>query len=258
MCSVRHRPMPRAPNPYAISAWSGWSALARMPSRAVPVRPRQQQVEAAEDIRLLGLHLAVDDLQDLARLGRDLPRLDLAGQAVERQPVAFLERRRRRRSASARCSSISSAPAPTTDGLPICRPTTAACDVMPPVAVRMPCATNMPWMSSGTVSLRTSITFLPCARPLHRVIRREHHLAGRRARRGRQAPSSRPAASSSPSGSKIGASNWRQRLGLDHQDGVLRRDELLGHQVGRDDDGRVARCACRSASGACTARRPGS
>ncbi len=32
---------------------------------------------------------------------------------------------------------------------------------MPPVAVRMPCATNMPWMSSGTVSLRTSIAFLP-------------------------------------------------------------------------------------------------
>ncbi len=59
-------------------------------------------------------------------------------------------------------SEISSAPAPTTEGLPIWRPTTAACDVMPPVAVRMPCATNMPWMSSGTVSLRTSSTFFPC------------------------------------------------------------------------------------------------
>ena len=32
---------------------------------------------------------------------------------------------------------------------------------MPPVAVRMPCDTNMPWMSSGAVSLRTRITFLP-------------------------------------------------------------------------------------------------
>ena len=41
-------------------------------------------------------------------------------------------------------SSISSSPAPTIDGLPIWRPTTAACEVMPPVAVRMPCATNMP------------------------------------------------------------------------------------------------------------------
>jgi hypothetical protein len=41
-------------------------------------------------------------------------------------------------------SSISSSPAPTIDGFPIWRPTTAACDVMPPVAVRMPCDTNMP------------------------------------------------------------------------------------------------------------------
>ena len=59
-------------------------------------------------------------------------------------------------------SSISSAPAPTIDGFPICRPTTAACDVMPPVAVRIPCETNMPWMSSGTVSRRTRITGFPC------------------------------------------------------------------------------------------------
>ncbi len=59
---------------------------------------------------------------------------------------------------------MSSAPQPTTEGLPIWRPTTAACDVMPPVAVRMPWATDMPWMSSGTVSIRTSRTFLPfCA-----------------------------------------------------------------------------------------------
>ena len=59
------------------------------------------------------------------------------------------------------CSSILSSPAPTIDGLPICRPTTAACEVMPPVAVRMPCDTHMPWMSSGTVSRRTRITGLP-------------------------------------------------------------------------------------------------
>ena len=60
-------------------------------------------------------------------------------------------------------SPITSAPAPTTDGLPICRPTTAAWDVMPPVAVRTPWATSIPWMSSGTVSFRTRSTFLPCA-----------------------------------------------------------------------------------------------
>ena len=32
---------------------------------------------------------------------------------------------------------------------------------MPPVAVRIPCDTNMPWMSSGTVSRRTRMTCLP-------------------------------------------------------------------------------------------------
>ena len=60
------------------------------------------------------------------------------------------------------CSSMASSPAPTIEGLPIWRPTTAACEVMPPVAVRIPCATHMPWMSSGTVSRRTRITGLPC------------------------------------------------------------------------------------------------
>ena len=49
------------------------------------------------------------------------------------------------------------------DGLPIWRPTTAAWDVIPPVAVRMPCDTNMPRMSSGTVSRRTSTTALPAS-----------------------------------------------------------------------------------------------
>ena len=61
-----------------------------------------------------------------------------------------------------RASSILELPAPTMDGFPICRPTTAAWEVIPPVAVRMPCDTNMPWMSSGTVSRRTRMTGLPC------------------------------------------------------------------------------------------------
>ena len=59
------------------------------------------------------------------------------------------------------CSSMASSPAPTIEGLPIWRPTTAACDVIPPVAVRTPCDTHMPWMSSGTVSRRTRMTGLP-------------------------------------------------------------------------------------------------
>ena len=47
---------------------------------------------------------------------------------------------------------------PTTQHLPMPRATTAACEVMPPVAVRMPAAACMPPMSSGLVSARTRIT----------------------------------------------------------------------------------------------------
>ena len=57
--------------------------------RPLLVGPREQLAEALVDVRLLGLHLAREHLQDLARLGRDLADLDLAGQAVERHPVAL-------------------------------------------------------------------------------------------------------------------------------------------------------------------------
>ena len=49
-------------------------------------------------------------------------------------------------------------PAPTTQGRPMPRATTAAWLDLPPTAVRMPLATSMPWISSGVVSLRTRIT----------------------------------------------------------------------------------------------------
>ena len=67
----------------------GVGADAERPHLVGPVRIC---VEALVDVRLLRLHLAGDDLQDLARLGRDLADLDLAGEAVERHPVAFLDR----------------------------------------------------------------------------------------------------------------------------------------------------------------------
>ncbi len=54
-------------------------------------------------------------------------------------------------------------PAPDTQGLPMPRATTAACEVMPPRAVKIPSAACMPWMSSGEVSTRTRITLRPAA-----------------------------------------------------------------------------------------------
>ena len=52
------------------------------------------------------------------------------------------------------------------------RATTAAWEVMPPRVVRMPSAACMPWMSSGEVSTRTRITFLPSALSLLRLVGR--------------------------------------------------------------------------------------
>ncbi len=54
---------------------------------------------------------------------------------------------------------------PTTQGFPIPRATTAACEVIPPRAVRIPSAACIPPMSSGDVSSRTRITLSP--RPAH-------------------------------------------------------------------------------------------
>ena len=58
-------------------------------------------------------------------------------------------------------ASIETPSAPATHGLPMPRATTAACDVMPPWTVRIPCAPIIPWMSSGVVSQRTRITGSP-------------------------------------------------------------------------------------------------
>ena len=146
-------------------------------------RPTTAASRTAVDAESCGLHLPGDDLQDLARARRHLADLHLAGEAVEGDEVPFTDRLPADLAGAARSRSISSAPAPTTDGLPIWRPTTAACEVMPPVAVRMPWATLMPWMSSGTVSMRTRMTRLPLAGPLHRVVGGEDRLTGGRARR---------------------------------------------------------------------------
>src|SRR6266550_4689238 len=91
---------------------------------------------------------------------------------------------------------------PATHGLPMPRATTAACEVMPPCAVRIPCAAIMPWMSSGEVSQPTRITasvsprcaavsasstILPDAAPGDGVLLRDQafvdHLDGRLQRR---------------------------------------------------------------------------
>ena len=60
-------------------------------------------------------------------------------------------------------SSMMISPQPDTQQVPIPRATTAACDVIPPRTVKIPCADFIPVISSGDVSRRTRTTFSPLA-----------------------------------------------------------------------------------------------
>ncbi len=62
-----------------------------------------------------------------------------------------------------RSRSMETVEAPTTQGRPMPRATTAAWLVMPPRVVRTPTAACMPCTSSGEVSTRARITVCPCA-----------------------------------------------------------------------------------------------
>src|SRR5207237_831384 len=117
----------------------------------------------------VGAHLeparAVRPRQELRELGRE-PGLERGHAAQEHQAARAVERDERAlldRVAVDREAARALADTPDTQHLPMPRATTAAWLVMPPVAVRIPCAAAMPWMSSGTVSLRTSTTFSPRA-----------------------------------------------------------------------------------------------
>ena len=59
------------------------------------------------------------------------------------------------------CTSTTMLSAPDTQGLPMPRATTAACEVLPPREVSTPWAAKKPWMSSGLVSSRTRMIFSP-------------------------------------------------------------------------------------------------
>ena len=91
-------------------------------------------------------------------------------------------------------SSMTICSQPETQGLPMPRATTAACEVLPPRLVRMPCAWKKPWMSSGLVSSRTRMTFSPALPARFGGVGVEHDLAGGGAGRSRQALRQRLAA----------------------------------------------------------------
>ena len=97
--------------------------------------------------------------------------------------------------------------------LPICRATSAACELTPPFAVRMPSAAIMPRRSSGDVSLRTSSTFSPLLSSGGGAVGVEIDLAG----------------SSAGTGGKTAG----DRFGLLHFSDVEDRREQLVELIGR-------------------------
>ena len=121
----------------------------------VGVGPHAQRAVLVDDLHELleaGVFRGVDHLQG--------PGVGQAPGAVERDHVAFLERRRAGGQGLGGHVDLQ-APAPTMQHLPQPRATSAAWLVMPPRAVRMPSAARIPSTSSGLVSSRTRITFLP-------------------------------------------------------------------------------------------------
>src|SRR5437870_1160541 len=123
------------------------------------VSPFQQRGEVPVLLGLLGLEIALDDLDDFGLDDRDLSGIHGARETVDGKIIAFLERARAE--AHQPIGSYVQRFAPATHTLPIWRATTAAWEVMPPLAVRNPTDAFMPWMSSGLVSRRTRIARSP-------------------------------------------------------------------------------------------------
>ncbi len=128
--------------------------------------------------------------------------------------------------------------------LPICRLTSAACELTPPTAVRMPSAAFMPRMSSGVVSLRTRMILadgFACLMRLGLARREDDHARGG-AGTGGDALGEQLAA---PAGGLLGL-GIEERLqelvqvaGRDEarRDGLFLRDQAFLDQVDRDANG---------------------
>ena len=164
MCSVRHSPMPCAPNRRARAESSPVSALARTSIRRAPSAHLHQPVHRLDQlvgVRGLGVQLALEVLDHRRGDHRHLAEEHLAGGAVDGDHGAL---RCTEPSLSVKCRALVStsiASAPQTQVLPMPRATTAAWLVLPPRLVRMPWAAIMPSRSSGLVSRRTRMTRSP-------------------------------------------------------------------------------------------------
>ncbi len=206
MCSVRQRPMPSAPKlagaarrPRGCRRWSARRAGApRRPSRGPSRRPCSSPARPAAPSSAV-----ISPAEPSIATGR--PRA---------------ARPRRRSAPRLASSSTLSVPAPATQGRPMPRATSAACEALPPSAVRMPLAAWKPPMSSASVKERTRITSLalggaPRSPSPRRRRPRPGRLRARRRRLGEHARTRRP-------GSKVGCSSVSSVPGVDRQQRLAR------------------------------------
>ena len=185
-----------------------------------------------------GLQRAVEHLQNLARLRGDPGDLHFAGQAVERDEVAFLDRLPADLELLRRLVDLERAGA---DDRRLAHLAADHGGVRGHAAGRGEDALRDEH-AVDVVGHRLAPDedhLLALLGPLDRVVGREHDLAAGRARRRRQ-PLGRgrdllPLVRIEP-----GRQQLVERLGIDEQHRLLRRDQLLGDQVGGDDDRGVA------------------
>ena len=145
MCSVRQSPIPSAPNSRALAASSGLSAFARTRSRRIP----SAHSSTAEKSSLICGGTSGTEPTITSPVPPSIVIMSPSRSSWPRSRAVFAR------------TSTCSASQPVTQGVPIPRATTAACEVRPPWAVRIPAACTIPWKSSGVVSQRTRITLSP-------------------------------------------------------------------------------------------------
>mmetsp|Transcript_6732 Transcript_6732/g.26194 ORF Transcript_6732/g.26194 Transcript_6732/m.26194 type:complete len:276 (-) Transcript_6732:1205-2032(-) len=146
MCSVRTKPMPSAPLSLAVLASSGVSALART------LRRRNSSTQVMNLSR--SPEIAGGASSTCPRITSPVvPLRDNQSPSCSLTPPS---------ESHLFSSSTTSSEHPDTHVLPHPRATTAAWLVMPPLAVRIPSAAFIPPTSSGEVSTRTRMHFLPC------------------------------------------------------------------------------------------------
>ena len=223
MCSVRHSPMPSAPNSRALRASSGVSALVRTRRRAQLVGPPQDGVERLAD-------LGLDE--------RDVVGGDRAGRAVDGEPVAGVQRRRRRRAPRRPRGRSPGRWRRSPPGTPMPRATSAACEALPPSEVTIPLAAWKPATSSASVNGRARITSRPSAAAATASAAVKTISPDRRARRGGHAGGEHVVLGLRVEGR---VQQRVERLGIDRRQRLRLVEQPLVHRVDREAHGGLRR-----------------